>query len=214
MPSFKSIFLLAVLAIVGFFAWENLKTPPPKIVTPEEEVAICTGKNPIPAEELVKIAEKYPKLLTVALKDRRISVSGILKNALVKGVDSNDLTLDLQGDDKTYVSFSSDVNRPLTKGIVEHCKFYKQGREILVKQTISKNPQGTDAPTPSPPTISPETLMPNILNAIKPKKPAVAKSPTGDTILFRELDSIKLEGIFQYITKTSIKFEWTPPTSF
>jgi hypothetical protein len=210
MPSFKSLLLVAVLATIGFFAWENLKTPPPKIVTPEEDVAICMGKNPIPAEELVKIAEKHPKLLATALKNRRISVSGILKKALVKGVGSYDLTLDLQGDDKTYVSFSSDVNRPLTKGIVEHCKFYKQGREILVKQITQK----TGRVDSIVPTTSQEPLMPNILNAIQPKKPAVAQSPSGDTILFRELDSVKLDGIFQYITKGSIKMEWTPPMSF
>ena len=74
-------------------------------------MAIRTGKNPIPAEDLVKMAEKYPKLLTAALKDRRISVSGILKKAFVKGVGSNDLLLDLQSDSSMCVSFSSTVHR-------------------------------------------------------------------------------------------------------
>jgi len=211
MPSFKSLLLVAVLATIGFFAWENLKTPPPKIVTPEEEVAICTRKNPIPAEDLVKIAEKHPKLLATALKNRRISVSGILKKALVKGVGSYDLTLDLQGDSSMCVSFSSDVNRNrLLQVTIDRPKFYKQGREILVKQIAQK----TGRVDSIVPTTSQEPLMPNILNAIQPKKPAVAQSPSGDTILFRELDSVKLDGIFQYITKGSIKMEWTPPMSF
>ena len=210
MPSFKSLLLLFVLATIGFFAWKK-NQPPPKIVTPEEEVAICTGKNPIPAEDLVKIAEKHPKLLTAALKDRRIAVSGILKKAFVKGVDSNDLILDLQGDSSMCVSFSSDVNRNrLMHVTIDRPKFFKQGREILVKQIAQK----TGRVNSIVPTTSQEPLTPNIGNLIKPKKSSNAQSPSGDTILFRELDSVKLDGIFQYITKGSIKMEWTPPMSF
>ena len=190
MPSLKTLFVLFVFAVGGYFAWERFKPtqptqPTPVVITPEEEVAKSIGKNPIHAEDLARIAEKYPDLLTKALKDRKISVRGVLKDAMVRGVGSNDLILDLEGNGKRSVCFVSDINRKrLVVGDEAQYKFFKQGREIFVaKSYISKA----------------ERIIRSRNNV------------DFERLYCRELEIVELTGIFQHITSTAIRIEWIQP---
>lgn len=187
MPSLKTLFVLFLFAVGGYFAWEKFQPTPAQPTPPEEEIPQFIRQNPIQAKDLAGIAEKYPALVAAALKDRKIRVRGVLKKAFVKGVGGNDLILDLEGNGKRSVCFVSDINRNrLVVGDEARYKFFKQGREILVqKGYVSKKEQKNSE-----------------------------KSVEEEKVVFRELEIVELEGIFEHLTPTAINIEWRQPKSF
>ena len=90
----KNIFIIAVLATIGFLGWKNYTKVPP---TPLEHAENCLQQSSIPSAELARICNDFPTLASARLKNRKITVTGIMKKALVKGVDRRDLIMELEG---------------------------------------------------------------------------------------------------------------------
>ena len=67
----------------------------PEILSPEQEVENLIAKGTLSAVELAEMTDRFPTLVGRALRDRRITVTGVLQKAVVKGVGSHDLILDL-----------------------------------------------------------------------------------------------------------------------
>jgi hypothetical protein len=137
---------------------------------------------------------------------------------VVKGVGSHDLILDLQGSRKRKISFASDVNnyaRANNSMGKSKTKFQKFGREIVVYEsapTAAKASPGGGAIQKMfahiIPAASQSELEPDVSNPEEEKK----EGPT-ERVVFRELDTVTLEGIFQHITNANIFIEWRPSKS-
>jgi hypothetical protein len=169
---FKGLLLAVVIGVSAFFLWEYfLKPSEPEKLTPEQEVERLVSKVTVSAVELAEITDKFPALVAKALRDRRITVTGVLQKALVKGVGSHDLILDLEGSGKRKITFTSDVNS------------YKQANNLYGR---SKQ---------------------------KFQKVGRAIQKVTGRVVFRELDTVTLEGIFQHITNDAIFIEWRPSKS-
>lgn len=137
----KNIFIIAVLAAISFLGWKHYtKTPPP---TPLENAENCLRQSSIPSTELARICNEFPFLVSARLKNRKITVTGTLKKALVKGVDRRDLILEMEGAGKRNVTFTSDaVSSKRLRGVPADSlfQFQKHGSEIYVLQH-SKAPE-------------------------------------------------------------------------
>jgi hypothetical protein len=185
----KGLLLAVVVGISSFFAWKHFSKP--EVLTPEQEVERFVSKGTVSAVELAEITDKFPALVSKALRNRRITVTGVLQKALVKGVGSHDLILDLEGSGKRKITFTSDVN---SYGQANNLygrskqKFQKVGRDIMVYES-----------TPIATKVSTGT--------------GVLQKNAG-RIVFRELDTVTLEGIFQHTTKAAIFIEWRPSMAF
>ena len=137
----KNLFLLALLATLGFLGWRHFtatppaSTPPP---TPEQEVAALVGQSVIPAGELAAICSKYPKLVTKELKGKTVAVSGLLHKAMVSGIKSNDLTLEFVGTQNLKFMFRSDFGRKERWGGPAGMRFQKKGKEILADKIAER----------------------------------------------------------------------------
>ena len=105
---FKGLLLVVVVGVSGFYAWEHFSKYQAR--TPEQEVERFAAKGTVSAVELAEIVDKHPELVRKALRDRRITVTGVLQKAVVKVVGSHDLILDLEGSRKRKITFTSDVN--------------------------------------------------------------------------------------------------------
>lgn len=107
---FKNLFLIGLLATLGFFGWRHFTaTPPPP--TAEQEVAAFVGQSVLPAAEFATLCLKYPKLVTKALKGQTVTVSGLLHKAMVSGIKSNDLALEFAGTHQQKLMFRSDFGK-------------------------------------------------------------------------------------------------------
>ena len=131
----KNIFIIAVLAAISFWGWKHYtKMPPP---TPLENAENCLRQSSIPSTELARICNEFPFLVSARLKNRKITVTGTLKKALVKGVDRRDLILEMEGAGKRNVTFTSDaVSSKRLRGVPTDSlfQFQKHGSEIYVQQ--------------------------------------------------------------------------------
>ena len=192
--------MIACLSTVGFFAWKILT----KEMTPSEEVEACIRKNPIASKELAIIIDKYPSLVDAKLKNQKITVSGILKKALVKGVERHDLILELEGSGKRNLTCTSNVMlSKRLKGVVREsfpC-YQKKGREIFLEQHLAAKKASVIA------SKAGEFL--GIPKAVKGDS-----NYTQMTVAFREMEAATLEGVFQYIRPGSVELEWIQPGSF
>ena len=212
----KGLLLVVGLGIASFFTWKHYSKP--KILSPEQEVEHLIAKGTLSAVELAEITDKFPALVGRVLRDRRITVTGVLHKALVKGVGSHDLILDLEGSRKRKITFASDVNsyaRANNSIGKSKTKFQKFGREIVVYESAPIRAKGSLG----------GGAIQKMLGYAAPAKP---QSETGsdasnaeqvkaqgpvERVVFRELDTVTLEGIFQHITNANIFIEWRPSKS-
>ena len=209
----KGLLLVVGLGIASFFTWKHYSKP--KILSPEQEVENLIAKGTLSAVELAEITDKFPALVGRALRDRRITVTGVLHKALVKGVGSHDLILDLEGSRKRKITFASDVNsyaRANNQLGVSKQKFQKLGRDIVVYESASKSvkaPGGAGALQKMLGGIVPAAPQPEGDSETAGQDPKQKSGPT-ERVVFRELDTVTLEGIFQHITNAAIFIEWRP----
>jgi hypothetical protein len=212
---FKGLLMVVVVGVLGFYAWEHFSKY--QVRTPEQEIESFVSQGTVSAVELAEIVDKYPELVRKALRDRRITVTGVLQKAVVKGVGSHDLILDLEGTRKRKITFTSDVNsyaRANNQLGVSKQKFQKLGRDIVVYESAPKTAKAPGGGAlqkmlggiqPPPPQPEPDSEAPS----------HEAKQTLGPTerVVFRELDTVTLEGIFQHITNAAIFIEWRPAKS-
>ena len=190
----KNIFIIAVLATIGFFGWKNYTKVPP---TTLEHAENCLRQSSIPSAELARICNDFPTLASARLKNRKITVTGILKKALVKGVDRRDLIMELEGAGKRNVTLISDIDSSKRlRGLPTDSlfQFQKHGSEIYVEQT-SKVPEKNESTS-------------------KDSSSKDSSSQKEVVIAFREGDQIDLEGIFLYLRPGSVELEWIQPSGF
>ena len=190
----KNIFIIALLAVLGFWGWKHYTKVPP---TPLENAENCLRQSSIPSAELARICNDFPKLASARLKNRKITVTGILKKALVKGVDRRDLILEMEGAGKRNVTLISDIaSSKRLRGLPTDSlfQFQKHGSEIYVEQT-SKVPEKNES-------------------ASKDSSSKDSSSKKEVVIAFREGDQIALEGIFLYLRPGSVELEWIQPSGF
>ena len=212
----KGLLLVVGLGIASFFTWKHYSKP--KIFSPEQEVENLIAKGTLSAVELAEITDKFPALVGRALRDRRITFTGVLHKALVKGVGSHDLILDLEGSRKRKITFASDVNsyaRANNSIGKSKTKFQKFGREIVVYESApirAKGSLGGGALQKmlgyAAPAEPPSETESDASNPEQEKK----QGPV-ERVVFRELDTVTLEGIFQHITNANIFIEWRPAKS-
>jgi hypothetical protein len=183
----KFLLPLLLVSAIGYYSWNHFqKTPEP---TPEEKIALIRSQASCTALELGELAESHPKLVERELKGRILSVSGILSKALVKGVKSTDLILELEGAMKTKIDFHSDFERftrmgeGLKPGLF---KFQKFGHEIILFQA-APNRQNSQ-----------ETSEKNQLENSTSIEPIVK---------FREGDHYTLKGLFQHVATKRVRLE-------
>jgi hypothetical protein len=215
-PVFKNLLFLSLLAVLGFFGWKHFTAPPPA-QTPEEQVSAFVSQSVLPAAELAALCEKHPKLVTEALKGQRVAVSGVLSKALVLGVNSNDLALELAGTPRLKIMFHSQFGKKERWGAPAGFKFQKRGKEI-VAISAQKRPSG-DAPedpsnqaTSKIDTSSEAAALKSMVGAIAKaagasKKPDSSQSPTApdQKTLCREGNTITLRGEFRHISSGWVK---------
>ena len=209
---FKGLLLLVVVGVSGFYAWEHFSKYQAR--TPEQEVERFAAKGTVSAVELAEIVDKHPELVRKALRDRRITVTGVLQKAVVKGVGSHDLILDLEGSRKRKITFTSDVNsyaRANNQLGVSKQKFQKLGRDIVVYESASKSAKapGGGALQKMLGGAVPAAPQPKPDSEATSQDPKQTSGPT-ERVVFRELDTVTLEGIFQHITNAAIFIEWRP----
>jgi hypothetical protein len=208
----KKFLLLVVIGVLGFFAWEHFSKP--KVLTPQDQIEQLITTESVSATDLAEITDKFPDLVAKELRNRRITVTGVLKRASVKGVGSHDLILDLEGSRKRKITFTSDVNgyaRANNLLGVSNQKFQKHGRDILTYESSAKATQSS----------SRAGVIQKLLGRMAPSLPKSvpaggsadnAEKPMALTqrVVFRESDTVTFDGIFQQITNTVIHIEWRP----
>jgi hypothetical protein len=209
---FKGLLLLVVVGVSGFYAWEHFSKY--QVRTPEQEIESFVSQGTVSAVELAEIVDKYPELVRKALRDRRITVRGVLQKAVVKGVGSHDLILDLEGSRKRKITFTSDVNsyaRANNQLGVSKQKFQKLGRDIVVYESASKSAKapGGGALQKMLGGAVPAAPQPKPDSEATSQDPKQTSGPM-ERVVFRELDTVTLEGIFQHITNATIFIEWRP----
>jgi len=188
----KKPILLALFAILSFLAWRHFtatpQTTPPTPLTPEQQVNALLSRSVIPAKELAEFCEKYPSLVTSALKkDRKpLAVSGRISKALTLGVNSDNLAIELDGQQNLKLMFQSDYKKLLkwmqNQPQWSQCRSYKFHRE---SQTI----------------ILDGYLTSSLPGSIKNVRSSFSH------IVCREGDTITLRGEFRHIGSGWVKFD-------
>lgn len=186
----KNLFLIALLATLGFFGWRHFFPPP---LTAEQEVAAFVSQSVLPAADFAALCLKYPKLVTQALKRKPVAVSGVLSKGLVSGVNSNDLSLELKGTPKLKISFQSDFAKKERWGGPTSFRFQKRGKEIfkISEVKIALEPRSRSGSLAS-------------VGGGAGARPLVAAQIT-EKILCREGNAITLRGEFRHIGAGWIK---------
>jgi hypothetical protein len=185
----KKLLLLLILSLVGFFVWKHFTADP----SPEQEVAALVEQSVMPAKDLAVLCAKYPKLVTQALKHKPVAVSGVLSKGLVSGVNSNDLSLELEGAPKLKISFQSDFGKKERWGGPARFRFQKRGKEIIKisKVKIASEPHSSSG--------SQESVGDGV-----GARPPVATQIT-EQILCCEGNTLTLRGEFRHIGAGWIK---------
>ncbi len=211
----KDFLLLVAIGVLGFFAWKHFSKP--KVLTPQDQIEQLITTGSASATDLAEITDKFPDLVSRELRNRRITVTGVLKRAFVKGVGSHDLILELEGSRKRKITFTSDVNgyaRANNLLGVSNQKFQKHGRDILTYESSSKSTQGSSGGGVIQKLLG--HMAPSLPKSVSAgDSPAGAEKPKSMTqmVVFRESDTVTLDGIFQQITNTVIHIEWRPSSS-
>lgn len=175
----------------------------------------------MPAKDLAALCAKYPKLVTQALKRKPVAVSGVLSKGLVSGVNSNDLSLELEGTPKLKISFQSDFGKKERWGGSASFRFQKRGKEIYAisveKPSLAQDKPQTSAHSPIDNTSEGAALQ-SIVGALAKayggnsakggsKKSESSTSPAkpAQRVLCREGNAITLRGEFRHIGAGWIK---------
>ena len=210
----KKLLVLSILSLLGFFAWKHFTAEPPA-PSPEQEVAALVAQSVMPAKDLTALCAKYPKLVTQALKHKHVAVSGVLSKGLVSGVDSNDLSLELEGMPKLKISFQSDFGKKERWGGPASFRFQKRGKEIyaisVVKPSLAQDKPQTSDHSPIDNTSEGAALQ-SIVGALAKayggnsakggsKKSNSGQSPTEPAlrVLCKEGTTLTLRGEFRHI---------------
>ena len=214
---FKNLFLIGILATLGFFGWRHFFPPPP---TAEQEVAAFTGQAVLPAGGFAALCSKYPKLVTKALKGKTVAVSGLLHKAMVSGIKSNDLVLEFAGTHGVNLMFRSDFGKKERWGGPAGIRFQKKGKEILGISVEKATPADSETKGGEPiysqiDSSSAEAAMQSIVgkiaNAYKGANSQGGKKPVADKIVervvCREGESITLRGEFRHIAPGWVQFD-------
>ena len=163
----KKLLLLSILSLLGFFAWKHFTTEPaPVVVSPEQEVAALVEQSVMPAKDLAALCAKYPKLVTQALKHKPVAVSGVLSKGLVSGVNSNDLSLELEGTPKLKISFQSHFGKKERWGGPASFRFQKRGKEIYAVSVVKPAPRSGTQDNPQIVTTSEGAALQSIVGAL------------------------------------------------
>ena len=218
----KKLLVLLILSLLGFFAWKHFTAEPPAVaISPEQEVAALVEQSVMPAKDLAALCAKYPKLVTQALKHKPVAVSGILSKGLVSGVNSNDLSLELEGMPKLKISFQSDFGKKERWGGPAIYRFQKRGKEIYAisvgKPNVAQDKIQTSAHSPID-TTSEVAALQSIVGALAKaygansakggsKKSNSGQSPTKPAlrVLCKEGTTLTLRGEFRHIGAGWIK---------
>ena len=175
----------------------------------------------MPAKDLAALCAKYPKLVTQALKRKPVAVSGILSKGLVSGVNSNDLSLELEGTPKLKISFQSHFGKKERWGGPASFRFQKRGKEIYAisvgKPSLAQDKIQTSANSPID-TNSEGAALQSIVGALAKayganaakggsKKSNSGQSPTESAlrVLCKEGTTLTLRGEFRHIGAGWIK---------
>jgi hypothetical protein len=215
----KKLLLLSILSLLGFFAWKHFTAePPPVAVSPEQEVAALVEQSVMPAKELAALCSKYPKLVTQALKHKPVAVSGVLSKGLVSGVNSNDLSLELEGAPQLKISFQSDFGKKERWGGPASFRFQKRGKEIYAISVVKPAARSGTQDNPQIDTTSEGAALQSIVGALAkaygastakggPKKSESSTSPAEPDfrVLCKEGSTLTLRGEFQHIGAGWIK---------
>lgn len=218
----KNLFLFSVLAVLGFLGWKHF-TKPPEMLTPEQEVNQVVNQAVIPAKDLAFLCMKHPRLVTRALQGKTVAVSGVLSKALVLGVKSNDLSLELVGTPPLKISFQSDFGKNDRWGGQAGSKFQKKGNEILALSVV-KIPVGekqnadkiyTQLDTSSEAAVLQSIIgkMVDAYGAVKSSKASNSSESqktaekTVERAICREGGSLTLRGNFRHIGTGWVKFD-------
>ncbi|MFZ9920274.1 MAG: hypothetical protein ACO3FQ_03835 [Terrimicrobiaceae bacterium] len=221
-PVFKNLLLFSILGILGFFAWKHFTTKPSP-PTPEQQVSAFVSQSVLPATELASLCEKYPQLVTKALKGEKVVVSGVLAKGMVLGVNSNDLKLELVGVPKLKISFQSDFGRKERWGAPAGFRFQKRGNEIVAISVAKPTKPGhSDKNEPEQvysqiDTSNESAALQSIVGAIAKAygsstsvggiKKSATESPSEkvERALCREGDTLTLRGEFRNIAPGWVK---------
>ena len=189
----KKLLLLSILSLLCFFGWRHFTASPapPTATSPEHEVAALVEQSVIPAKDLAALGAKYPKLVTQALKRKPVAVSGALSKGLVSGVNSNDLSLELEGTPKLKISFQSHFGKKERWGGSASFRFQKRGKEIFKISEVKI-------------ALEPRSRSGSLASVGGGARPQVAKQIT-EQILCREGNAITLRGEFRHIGAGWIK---------
>ena len=219
----KKLLVLSILSLLGFFAWKHFTASPAPspAPSPEQEVAALVAQSVMPAKDLAALCAKYPKLVTQALKHKPLAVSGVLSKGLVSGVNSNDLSLELEGTPKLKTSFQSDFGKKERWGGPASFRFQKRGKEIyaisVMKPILAQDKPQTSAHSPIDNTSEGAALQ-SIVGALAKayggnsakggsKKSGSGTSPAepSQRVLCKEGTSLTLRGEFRHIGAGWIK---------
>ena len=219
----KKLLVLSILSLLGFFAWKHFTASPAPspAPSPEQEVAALVAQSVMPAKDLAALCAKYPKLVTQALKHKPLAVSGVLSKGLVSGVNSNDLSLELEGTPKLKISFQSDFGKKERWGGPASFRFQKRGKEIyaisVMKPILAQDKPQTSAHSPIDNTSEGAALQ-SIVGALAKayggnsanrgsKKSESSTSPAkpAQRVLCKEGTSLTLRGEFRHIGAGWIK---------
>jgi hypothetical protein len=202
----KSLIYLIGFAAAAFFCWNHFQ--PRSEPTGEQQIQAIAESGHADAKQLAALAKKHPSLLTQALRGRRLSVTGILQKALVRGVAADEMSLDLTGTDGKKVFFASNHARLANKGTYRpEYKFEKNGTSIfMVRQRKNLSSMGKGGGS---------GIAEAIIGKLASKGDERSSSSSGMTteknLLFREGSQATLEGTFKYINASSVMLDWHPP---
>ena len=214
----KKLLLLSILTLLCFFGWKHFTASPTAQTepSPEQEVAALVEQSVMPAKDLAALCAKYPKLVTQALKHKHVAVSGVLSKGLVSGINSNDLSLELEGTPKLKISFQSDFGKKERwGGGPTSFRFQKRGKEIyaisVMKPILAQDKPQTSAPSPIDNTSEGAALQ-SIVGAIakaysgnsanrgsKTSESSTSPAKPAQRVLCKEGTSLTLRGEFRHI---------------
>jgi hypothetical protein len=204
----KSLAYLIVFAAAAYFCWQQFQ-PTPEL-TPEQQIEAIAHSGHTSSTQLSALAKSHPTLLTKALRGRRLSVSGVLQKALVRGVASDELSLDLAGVPGKKIFFASHHQRLANKGNYRPShKFEKVGGTIyMIVEAKKERAAGGGGGAGVAQTVTGK--LASLTGGTKPRTasslPEIEKTP-----LFAEGAQTTLEGTFRYINAASVMLEWHPP---
>lgn len=186
----KSLVLLCAILAASYFGWRHFNQP--KEVVPREKVEAVLSQAVIPSKELADICSQHPEICEEFLENRKITISGEVQKVLVKGVSSQDLSIELEGSDSRRVSLSSDVNRAarMNRSAPEgRFKFEKHGRQIIVYGQSTRRESDS---------------MPGDENKSRKETPTAK-------VFIRELDTVTFDAVFKHLDKNAVVLEWKQP---